>query len=235
MPTLHPSLPTARPLAIAHRAGNSLDLAQRALNAGADMLETDIWRFHERLEIRHDERVGPLPVLRNGWKVKPGWSKRLHLQYLLEKLPIEARIFLDLKGKHPELGEHVVEEIERVQPERQIILCGRTWPQLDAVADHPRVTRFYSVGTPDELAGIWGRLEKMPLPALSLNKDLATPELMHRLNEMGTTVICWTVNDPDEAQRLFARGVDGFTSDNLDLVARIARHRAAAFTAAPAP
>lgn len=230
MTSLHPALPDDRPLAIAHRGGNSLAQAHEAIAVGADMLETDVWPFRGRLEIRHVKTMGPIPLLWDRWKLEPGWRKRLVLEEILEQTPIDTRIFLDLKGRQPWLGERIVERIEAFQPERQIILCGRTWKQLDALEDHPRVYRFYSVGDEKELAAVWPRLERMELRALSMHKHLATPELMAKLEEMDTTVICWTVNDPAEAARLYARGVDGFTSDNLELVRAIAEHRADAFT-----
>lgn len=44
---LHPALPEARPLVIAHRSGNELHEARAAYEAGADMIETDIWRRSE--------------------------------------------------------------------------------------------------------------------------------------------------------------------------------------------
>ena len=231
MPFRHPEFPKVRPLVIAHRAGNSLALARSAIAAGADMLETDVWPFRNHLEIRHARRIWFLPLLWDRNRPVPIWRHRLELDQILEGVPVETRIFLDLKGTGASLGERVVEHIEKVQPERKVFLCGRTWAQLDAVADHPRVTCFYSVGDSIELASVWSRLETMPLPALSLQKDLATPETMARLNAMNATVICWTVNDMDEARRLFALGVDGFTTDDTEMIGRIARDREAAMTA----
>ncbi|MGI8486250.1 MAG: glycerophosphodiester phosphodiesterase [Thermomicrobiales bacterium] len=228
MPFRHPEFPEARPLAIAHRAGNSLALARTAIAAGADMLETDVWPFRGHLEIRHARRIWKLPLLWDRNRPIPIWRHRLELNQILEHLAIETRIFLDLKGTGATLGERVVERIEKAQPERKIFLCGRTWEQLDAVASHPNVTCFYSVGDDSELASVWSRLETMTLPAISLQKDLATPEIMARLNALKTTVICWTVNDMDEARRLFALGVDGFTTDDIEMIARITRDRQAA-------
>ncbi len=225
MPFRHLDFPAERPLAIAHRAGNSLALAQAAIAAGADMLETDVWTHRSRLEVRHAQRLWHLPLLWDNHRLVPAWRHQLELKEMLQWLPITTRLFLDLKGLAPSLGERVVDLVEQVQPERQIILCGRTWAQFDAIAAHPRVSCFYSIGDATELAAVWGRLETMSMPAVSLQKDLATTDVMARLNALNTTVICWTVNDLHEARRLHALGVDGFTSDNLDLIERIAQHR----------
>jgi glycerophosphoryl diester phosphodiesterase len=225
MPFRHPDFPAQRPLAIAHRAGNSLALAQAAIAAGADMLETDVWAHRSRLEVRHAQRLWHLPLLWDNRRLVPAWRHQFELKEMLQWLPITTRLFLDLKGLAPSLGERVVDLIEQVQPERQIVLCGRTWALFDAVADHPRVSCFYSIGDARELAAVWGRLETMSMPAVSLQKDLPTTDVMARLNALNTTVICWTVNDLHEARRLHALGVDGFTSDNLDLIERIVQRR----------
>ena len=59
MPTKHPILPDHRPLAIAHRGGNSLEAAWKAIELGIDMLETDVWPYLGRLEVRHVDELGP--------------------------------------------------------------------------------------------------------------------------------------------------------------------------------
>jgi len=49
------------------------------------------------------------------------------------------------------------------------------------------------------------------------------------LNDLGTTIIAWTVNDPAVARTLFELGVDGFTTDNRELLTQIVRFRERAF------
>lgn len=229
----HPALPVERPLVIAHRAGNSATLAKAAIAAGADLIETDIWRFRERLEIRHVKTMGPIPLLWDRWELRPGWGPRLQLAALLAEIPVERRLFLDLKGEDPKLGTDVVDTIRRLQPEREIIACGRTWHQLDPIVGCPGVTVFYSVGSDEELANVWERLGPMRHPAVSINHQYLTPELMGRFKEIGATVVSWTINTIDDARGFHEMGVDGFTSDNLELIQRISRLRERAFVDVP--
>lgn len=235
MITHPPWLPEARPLAIAHRAGNDPDEARRAFAAGADLIETDIWSYRGRLELRHVKTMGPLPLLWDRWTLEPGWHKRLVLDDLLQALPIEARLFLDLKGEHPDLGRLVVDAITRAQPDRALILCGRNWRQLDPVVDHPDVMTFYSVGSDDELAAIWERLGGMTYPAVSIHCRYLTPDIAGRLKDLGTTIVTWPINSITSARRLHQLDVDGFTTDNLWLIENIARYRADLLASAGPP
>ncbi|CAN5853807.1 glycerophosphodiester phosphodiesterase [soil metagenome] len=225
----HPVLPNHRPLAIAHRAGNDLDRAAEAIADGADMLETDIWPFHGRLEVRHTKTIGPLPIYWEKWYIDSIGGRQMHLAELLEGTPVGAQLFLDLKGRFPRLGHRVVRAIQRIQPEREMVICGRSWRQLDAIATVPNVHIFYSVGDEDELAQVWSKLESRQNRAVSINHGLLTEETVARLNDLGTTIIAWTVNDPAVARTLFELGVDGFTTDNRELLTQIVRFRERAF------
>lgn len=221
MAKLHPGLPRHRPLAIAHRAGNSIAEAKRAIAIAADMIETDIWLRGTHLDIRHMHRLGPLPILWERWRLGIDW-KCLQLHELLEAMDDDALLFLDLKGNEPDLGEAIVSEIRRHAPKRHVAVCGRTYEQLDRIIDEPEVTVFYSVGEAKEWSAAWPRLERMAWPALSVHRKLVNPEVMARLTAMNATVVSWNVNTPAHAQFLWELGVDGFTSDNASLLHAIA-------------
>ncbi len=70
-------------------------------------------------------------------------------------------------------------------------------------------------------ASRWGRLLNSPLgrvlvpyQALHPAKEAVTPALVQAVHRAGCRVHVYTVNDPQEARRLFALGVDGIFSDN---------------------
>jgi hypothetical protein len=233
MPTNHPVLPDERPLAIAHRAGNDLDLAREAIAYGADMLETDVWPRNGRLEIRHLKTFGPLPIYWEKWYIDSIGGRQMQLRELVSALPPDARLFLDLKGLHPWLGERVVSTIADIQRDRAIILCGRNWRQLDRVEHLPNVHVFHSIGDERQLAHYWPRLQVGSHPAVSIHYRLLTPDIIARLKERHATIIAWTVNEPDVAHALFDQGVDGFTSDNPELLVAIAQYRKEAFDQVP--
>ncbi|MBA2278138.1 MAG: glycerophosphodiester phosphodiesterase [Chloroflexia bacterium] len=223
--TIHPRLPVARPLVIAHRAGNDLATARRAEALGADLVEVDVWSYRQRIELRHVKTMGPLPLLWDRWTLQPGWRHRFVLSELLAGTKVDTRLLLDLKGKDTSLAEHVVATIRGGQPARQIILCGRNWAQLDPVAADEELTIFYSVGSDDELRAVWAKLARTAHPAVSIHARYLTPRLTQRFHDARTTVISWPINDIALARHLFDLGVDGFTTDNIPLLERIARDR----------
>lgn len=225
----HPALPNHRPLAVAHRGGNSLDAARDALAYGADLLEADVWPRLGQLEIRHIKTIGPLPIYWEKWYIDSIGGQQLRLRQLVTGLPGDTRLFFDLKGWDPRLGKRLVLAIREADVDRPIILCGRNWRQLDAVRDRDNIHIFYSVGEPDELAKVWPKLERQANPAISIHHRLLTDETIARLRDLEATIIAWTVNDPGIARTLFARGVDGFTSDNRTLLENIVRRREHAF------
>lgn len=232
---LHPELPAERPLVIAHRAGNELEAARHAEALGADLIETDIWHHRGRLELRHVKTMGPVPLLWDRWTLEPGWRHRLVLSELLAATRATTRLLLDLKGKDTTLAPRIVETIRATQPERQIILCGRSWAQLDPVAADGDVTIVYSVNSDDELRAVWAKLARTAHPAVSIHARYLSADLARRFHEARVTVISWPVNDFELARRLFTLGVDGFTTDNLHLLNTIARERAAALADSASP
>lgn len=230
----HPVLPDHRPLAIAHRAGNNLDAARAAIAAGVDMLEADVWPRLGRLEIRHVKSIGPLPIYWERWYIDSIGGRHVRLDELIEGLPPDVRLFLDLKGLHPWLGRRVVNAIREIQKDREIVVCGRNWRHLDPVARLPNVHIFYSIGDEKQLANVWDRLGRQTNPAVSIHHRLLTEETVARFKNLRTTIIAWTVNDPAIARALFQLGVDGFTSDNREMLADIVSRREHVFDDLPA-
>lgn len=233
-PTPHPALPAHRPLVIAHRGGNSVAGALHAIELGADMVETDIWAHRGRLELRHVKTMGPIPLLWDRWELHPGWGHRLVLEEVMSATPETYPLFLDLKGHDLSLAPRIVKAIGDAQPRRPIVLCGRHWPQMAMVESDPDVWVFYSAGTPEELTGVWPWLARQAHPGISISYHLLSPKVIEELKAARATIIAWTVNDPAIARDLHTLGVDGFTTDNLEMLHRIATLRDEAFDA-PVP
>lgn len=216
-----------KPFASAHRAGNSKEDALNAIEAGADLIETDIWLHKGQLELRHKQTLGPIPILWEKWAIEPGWLPRYTLRDLLQDLPENVLIFLDFKGDNMDLGPAVLEELERTAPNRTIAICGRNYPQLQTIADAPHVIPFYSVGEEKEWPEAQKLIQASTPKALSLLADLATPEKLDWMESVGGTTVCWGVDDEDQMQKLREMGVDGFTTDSNSLMLRIQQIRRA--------
>jgi glycerophosphoryl diester phosphodiesterase len=211
VPHVHPALPDHRPFVIGHRAGNHLPKAERAIRRGVDMLEADVWRYRKHLEVRHLKTLGPLPILWDRWTLAPGWTPRLHVDELLDATPADVPIMFDLKGEDPNLPVGIIETMHKKFPDRPIIMCTRFWIQLDRIAREEDVYRIYSVGDQKERDGIFGKLETVPHPAVSIHRNLVTPSLMRRLDDAGAVVIAWGATTREEADLLLSLGVDGLT------------------------
>ena len=219
------SNPLSGPFASAHRAGNNREAALAAVAAGADLLETDIWLHHGRLELRHQQTAGPLPILWEKWTIAPGWKPRYQLHDLLADTPAHVLPFLDFKGNAMDLGPTVLAELHRYAPDRTIAVCGRNYPQLETVADAPNVIPFYSVGETEEWPIAQEYIAASTRPALSLIAGMATEERIDWIKSLGGTVVCWDVHNTREIRQLYDRGVDGFTTDHLSLLAYIRQLR----------
>lgn len=216
MPDLIP-----KPFGSAHRAGNNRAHALRAIEAGADLLETDIWLHKGRLELRHKQTLGPIPILWEKWSIAPGWTPRYTLRELLHDAPEDILLFLDFKGEEMELGPEVLKELQRSAPGRVVAICGRNYPQLQTIADEPNILCFYSVGDDEEWPTAQELIAASDYPALSIHASLATPDRMTWINELGGVVVCWDVQSEEHMRELRELGVDGFTTDNPKLLTRI--------------
>lgn len=211
MPHYHPALPAHRPLVIGHRAANHLPKMERAVKRGVDMLEADVWRYQNNLEVRHLKTLGRLPILWDRWTLAPGWTPRLHLDELLDHTPHDIPVMFDLKGEDPNLPTSIVETMREQHPDRPIIMCTRFWIQLDRIKDQTGVHRVYSVGDQKERDRIFTRIGDIEHPMVSIHRQFVTPALMRRFDDAGVTVISWGATTRAEAEMLLSLGVDGIT------------------------
>lgn len=214
-----------KPFGSAHRAGNTREDALRAVEAGADLLEADIWLHKGRLELRHKQTLGPIPILWEKWSIAPGWTPRYTLRELLHDVPEDILLLLDFKGEEMDLGPEVLKELQQTAPDRVVAICGRNYPQLLTIADEPNILCFYSVGDPAEWLAAQELIATSEHPALSIRADLATPERMEWINNLGGVVVSWDVQTEEQMEQLRALGVDGFTTDNPELLSRIRNMR----------
>src|SRR5688500_16469217 len=117
-------------LAIAHRAGNSLEGLQAANALGADVIECDVHEYRGRLEVRHLKTAGPLPFLWDRWQLVSASAPRLGLDQLLEADRHGTTFLLDLKGRRASTARSVAKLLHRVVHEQAVLVCGRHWPTV---------------------------------------------------------------------------------------------------------
>lgn len=217
------ALPLGRPLVIAHRFGNEPHLVRGAVEAGADLVELDVWPYRGRLEVRHLKTMGPIPLLwdRRPYRLVSARAPRLELGELLGGHE-GGELMLDLKGRDVAGAVAVRDQMRRDLPGVAYTVCSQSWALLGAFRDDARVV--HSVGSAS-------RLRRLPraLPsdarAVAVNVRLLDRERVAALRARVDEVLTWRVNDVETLERVLDWGVTGVITDSLHIVRALrARH-----------
>ncbi len=212
-------------LAIAHRAGNSLDTLRAANELGVDVIECDVHQHRGRLEVRHLKTAGPLPFLWDRWELAPASLPRLGLAELLEADEHGSTFMLDIKGRRAATAIAVAEVLhDRVlhDEDRILLVCGRWWPSVERVAELPFVRAVLSARNRGELARLRRRLATgQPVHGVSVHRTLLTPDLVDELHRHVEVVMTWPVNDVATLGAVLDLGATGIISDDLDVLAEL--------------
>jgi glycerophosphoryl diester phosphodiesterase len=226
------------PVRIAHGFGNRRRRLSRALIGPVDLIETDV-RFQDgKMVVRHERKLGPLPILideKSSLHIKSGHRCRLHLwrwyialegnllslQDVLAEAKDKRGLLLDLKGQYGNreeaLAQALAEMLERMGMGEQVTICGQNWSllgHLRVAAPHLKV--YYSIDRPDQLEAFLAMLEHDPMRGICLNQSLIEEPLIERLKALGITIYTWTVDDLWRAHELLELGVDGIISNSLE-------------------
>jgi glycerophosphoryl diester phosphodiesterase len=208
----------------AHGAGNSRRTLQLALDAGVDWIEVDVWYADGRLHARHERAVWRLPLLYDKWHVQLR-PTLISLPDLLDAVGDRAQVFVDVKGAHPRLPRAIVSAVRDCGVPERVAVCGQNWQMLDAIGrEEPRIAVYHSLGSTAHFAAY---RQATPQPSgvrvagVSAWRQLLTEADVRLFQARGLRVIAWTVNKAAEAGKLADWGVDGITSDRLDLLAQL--------------
>jgi glycerophosphoryl diester phosphodiesterase len=208
----------------AHGAGNSRRALQLALDAGVDLVEVDVWYANGRLHARHERAVWRLPVIYDKWRVELR-PELFSLTDLLFLVGDHARVLVDVKGANPRLPSAIAAAVRSADAAGRVAICGQYWPVLDAIArEEPRLDLYHSLGQRKHFA-IYRQATPQPdgvrVAGVSALHKLLTEADVRLFQARGLRVIAWTVNKAAEAGKLADWGVDGITSDRLDLLAQL--------------
>lgn len=213
-------------LAIAHRAGNNVADLRAALDAGVDLVEADIHRYRNALEVRHCKAIGPHLY----WEP---WSdvrrrRNLVVPELREVLAVAAgdpRLMLDLKGLSLGVATGVAEALRTQAQGLPVAVCTKQWRMLDAFTGDPHVRRVLSASDPLQLARLRTRLRRERAHGVSIRLRLLTRSVVAELHRATDLVMAWPVDS--EAALAHARhlGVTGVIGKNLPMLTRLVKHR----------
>jgi glycerophosphoryl diester phosphodiesterase len=233
------------PLRIAHAYGNRRDRIEAAATADIDFLEADLWYRAGELWVRHERRLGFLPLLCDrrpqgvdsvgpcALTVFPRYYVRLdvnplRLRELLERTQGRRGLLLDLKGGYRGDGARAYAQtlariLLQVQGQQQVMVCGQI-EVLDRVRQAaPHLDVRYSIEKRRHWQALLRRLDAGGhLRGVCMSREFLNDEIIRFLEDKGLKVFCWTVDDPAEARRLLALGVDGIISNSIPLLEHLA-------------
>jgi len=207
------------PLAIAHRAANSLTALREAVEAGVDVVEADIHAHRGRLEVRHLKTMGPLPYLWDQWELVPASAPRLELAQLLEASRPGTLFMLDLKGRAASIGAEVARAVHALAPGHDVIVCARHWPSVEAAAEALDYVRpVLSARNGRELARLRAHLPARRPYGVSVHRSLLSAPLVEELHRSVEVVMTWPINTPGVLEQVLDLGVTGVISDELSVL-----------------
>lgn len=218
-------------LLIGHRGAaglepeNTLRSFLRAAELGVAAVELDVRRCGGELIVLHDDSVDrttngkgaladfTLESLRN---LDAGQGERIPLlAEIFKSLPHEIGINLELK-EHG-LAAPVLAFLDAISDDRAVLVSSFHHDELKAL----RRLR------PDiRLAPLFQRQSRTMLAvaealdawSVNVGRQMTSRELIDEAHEAGLRVLVYTVNEPNEADRLREWGVDGLFTDRPDLI-----------------
>lgn len=212
--------------AMGHETENSLASVQKALDLGVDMIEIDVFRIRSgEILVFHDKTVERLT--NGGGNIEDynivaaksltlrGNHKIPQLQDVLRLVDKKAKLNIELKGTNT--ADRVNFIIERYIENQgwtldQFLISSFNWQELSEIRKMNAEIEIAVLAEGDPLKAIPVAKE---LNAVAINPDyrLLTKSNVDAIHKAGFKVYTWTVNDPEDIEKLKKMGVDGIFSD----------------------
>jgi glycerophosphoryl diester phosphodiesterase len=240
--------PNQTPLVIAHRGlaidhpENTLPAFRAGIEAGADILETDVHLSRDgHVIIAHDptlDRVAGRPGLVSDFTAAELASIDLGggvgfptLVELLETLP-HAKLNIDLKT--PDVVEAFVDVIRQMNAHDRVLVASfDEQTRVQAVSELPGVatsaTRKHflpglwwaSLGQMDPLRKVLEGIDAIQTPTSYWGVPITTRRFISQLTSIGKQVHVWTINEETQMRQLLEAGATGIVTDRTDIAVRV--------------
>lgn len=226
---------------IAHGYGNSRRTLALAVDGPVDYIEADVWYQGGRLAVRHERKLGPLPVLfdeKHEGHVGHGpgrfgltlgrWYVKLQISpvYLEDVLALargRRRVMVDVKwnpgARQSAFARALAQAVRLAAMGDEVTFCGQNWAVLERLrVIDPGLRVRYSIGVQRQLAAFGHVRQDETLRGVCLHQSLLSAQLIDILKRRGLDVWTWTVDDLALARELVALGIDGVISNRLDVL-----------------
>lgn len=207
------------PLLLGHRgtrvsgpvAENSLAAFDLALQLGCDGFEFDVRRTAcGKAVICHDEEVEGLSIAAASYAQLP------QLACLTDVLSRYAgRAFLDVELKVPGLESDTLVALREHPPERGYVVSSFLPEVLLALRLRSADVTLGFICDRQKSLDCW---QNLPVEYVIPKHPLITSQLVEAVHGAGKTMLTWTVNDQQTMKELAGWGVDGFISDDPQLL-----------------
>ena len=222
----------SKPLVIGHRGAmgheteNTLASIQKALDLDVDMIEIDVFRIKSgEIVVFHDETVDRLAnsggnieeynISQVRQLILEGSHKIPMLQDVLKLINNQVALNIELKGSNT---ADKVNQIVNYYSENQgwspenFVISSFKWDELKVMREKNKDIKIAVL------------TEKNPLEAIEVAKELnafainpnfrtLTKENTSKIQSEGFKVYTWTVNEPEDIQKMTEFGVDGIITN----------------------
>ncbi len=230
--------------AVVHRLGGDMDTEntmeglEKAIEAGAPAVETDIQRtkdgeyviFHDRtLKRMCGESLTvsemTLEELQQYTLPSPVFEEERHIPLLTEVLDQangRIRLYLELKGSTADIqmARDVTRMVKERGMEKDCVLISMNYHLITYINNYiPDIPcgylYFFAYGMESKLSGNY----------LMAQSNAINSSRTRAIHSQGKKVYCWTVNSMETAQNMVRQRVDGIITDRYDIVASVLDHQ----------
>nr|WP_299168198.1 glycerophosphodiester phosphodiesterase family protein [uncultured Allomuricauda sp.] len=222
----------SKPLVIGHRGAmgheteNTLASVQKAMDLGVDMIEIDVFQIYSgETVVFHDERVERLS--NSGGKIEDynivdlkqlildGNHKIPMLQDVLKLIDNKVALNIELKGSNTADRVNFITNVyirDRGWSPENFIISSFKWDELRKMRELNKDVQIAVLTEEDPLEAIAVAKE---LNAVAINPNYKTlnEENTAKIHEEGFKIYTWTVNEPEDIQKMKDYGVDGIITN----------------------
>ncbi len=226
------------PIGFAHRGAraerreNTIDAFARALELGANGLESDAWvTVDGTVVLDHDGVVGPIWRRRAiSVQTRSGLPGHIpSLQELYQRCGVDFELSLDVKD--PAALEPIIAVSAAADAVEHLWLCHHDWLRVAAerkpLTGGARLVESTSVSRLPEGLGARARmLSDAGIAAVNLHRSEWDPDRVAAVHQAGLGAFGWDAQSSRQISHLLDLGLDGVYSDHVDrMVAALTTHR----------